>query len=152
MLTGSRRSRGVKNVNVDRKVDRVITDSRANLVNDSLCTDLVNLASLAEGEATVLVDLVVGWTRERRANAGVHGSAVLSGGKEGSYPRKLVMGTATRRSVTYLDETLTSGMPEVGTVVERSSVGLSAAKHLGLPSLLVQKRNRPIIRYMRGAW
>lgn len=99
----------VQRVNIQAQVHRVLrAHPVADLLDDAIRSDRVNLARLDDLEAAVPVVLVVRGTAERRANAGVDVGVVAK-------------------------ETLLCSMVEVGAVVNARNLGGRAAKDLGTP-------------------
>lgn len=101
----------VKCVNVNAQVDRLV---KANTVldplNDAISADRVNLTSLDNLEAAVAIVLVVGGSRQRRADAGVDVGVVG-------------------------EETFLCGVEKVGAVVDGGLFAGSSAENLGLPRI-----------------
>lgn len=106
----------VQSVNVQAEVDRVLrAHTLANLLDDALGSDGVNLARLYNLEAAVAVILVVRRTAERRADAGVDVGIVA----EQAFHRCVV---------------------EVGAVIDAGDLGRRATKNLGTPCELRRRR------------
>lgn len=99
----------VKRVNVQTQVDWILgANSVANLLDDSINANGINLSRLHNLEAAVSVVFVVGRSTQRRADAGVDVGVILQ-------------------------QTLLRSMVEVGAVVNASDLGRRAAKNLGSP-------------------
>lgn len=109
--TGGRGKGRVEGVDVDGQVDGPLgADAVADLLDDAVHADGVDLAGLDDLEAAVAVVLVVGQARQRRADAGVDVRVV---GQQ----------ALLRRVV------------EVGAVVDRRLLAGRAAKDLGAPGV-----------------
>lgn len=99
----------VESVDIQRKVDGVLcADTVNDLLDDAIRANLVNLASLHNLEATVSIVLVVTGSAERRADTSVDVGVVAQ-------------------------QTLLSGMIEVGAVVDAGNFRRRTAKDLGAP-------------------
>lgn len=99
----------VQCINIQTEVDRVLrAHALANLLDNAIGSDGVDLARLNDLEAAVAIVLVVRGAAERRANAGVDVGVVAK-------------------------ETLHCGVVEVGAVVDAGDLGWGAAKDLGTP-------------------
>lgn len=99
----------VKRVNVQTQVDWILgANSVANLLDDSINANGIDLSRLHNLEAAVSVVLVIGRSTQRRADAGVDVGVILQ-------------------------QTLLRSMVEVGAVVNASDLGRGAAKYFWSP-------------------
>lgn len=106
----------VKRVNIQTQVDWVLgANSVADLFDDAINTNGINLSRLHNLEPTVSVVLVIGRSTERRADASVDVGVILQ-------------------------QTLLRSMVEVGAVIDAGDLGWGAAKDLWFPwcSLAIQ--------------
>lgn len=110
----------IKGVDVDAQVHGLLrTNPVPDLLDDTISTDLVNLSSLHDLEAAVAIILIVGGSRQCRANTGVDVGVI---GKEA----------------------LLRSMEEVRAVVDASLLARRATEDLRLPG--VAKRNVSFVR------
>lgn len=111
---------GIESINVNAQVNWLLgANSILDLLDYTIGTNLVNLPGLNDLEATITIILVVRWSRQRRADAGVDVGVVG-------------------------EETFLGGMEEVCAVVDAGLLARGASEYLGLPGVAVSHQLRPL--------